>query len=120
MFFSPKPLTVASARNAALVNLLVTPGLGTLMVSKIALGLAQLTLAFAGFGFVLVWFLAVMWQYYGQISGSVTVKPVGWIGLVGAVLFLAAWLWSLVTSLGLIQQARNSAKMQTAPPVISP
>lgn len=120
MFFSPKPLTAASARNAALVNLLVTPGLGTLMVSKIALGLAQLALAFAGFGFVLVWFLAVMWQYYGQISGNVEVKPVGWIGIIGAVLFLAAWLWSLITSISLIHQARRSTATPPVPPIISP
>lgn len=120
MFFSPKPLTFTSARNAALVNLLVTPGFGTLMVGKIAVGLAQLTLAFAGFGGMLVWFGAVMWQYYGQISGNVEVKPVGWIGIVGAGLFLAAWLWSLATSIGLIRQARRRAVAEAAPPVISP
>lgn len=120
MLFSPKPLTAASARNAALVNLLVTPGLGTLMVSRIALGLAQLTVAFIGFGFMLVWFLAVMWQYYGQITGNVEVKPVGWIGIVGAVLFLAAWVWSLITSIRIILQARSEAAICTVPPIISP
>ncbi len=120
MLFTPKPLTVASARNAALVNLLVTPGLGTLMVSRIALGLLQLALAFTGFGFMLVWFLAVMWQYYGQITGTVEVKPVGWIGIVGAGLFLAAWVWSLITSIRIILQARREAAIRTAPPIISP
>lgn len=120
MLFSPKPLTVAAARNAALVNLLVTPGLGTLMVSRIALGLAQLVLAFIGFGFMLVWFLAVMGQYYGQITGNVEVKPVGWIGIVGAGLFFAAWIWSLVTSIGIILQARREAAIPKTPPIISP
>lgn len=120
MLFTPKPLTVASARNAALVNLLVTPGLGTLMVSKIALGLAQLALAFVGFGVMLVWFLAVMRQYYGQITGNVEVKPVGWIGIVGAGLFLGAWIWSLITSIGIILQARREATIRMAPPIISP
>ena len=56
MFSFNKPLTPASARNAALVNKLATPGLGTLMLGKMALGLAQLALAIAGFLFVIVWF----------------------------------------------------------------
>ena len=120
MFFSPKPLTPTSARNATLVNLLVTPGLGTLMVSKIALGVAQLVLAFIGFGFMLGWFGAIMWQYYGQISGDVVVHSVAWIGVVGAVLFIAAWVWSLITSIGLIRAARRLPSAPAAPPVISP
>lgn len=120
MFFRPKPLTFASARNAALVNLLVTPGMGTLMVNKITLGIAQLVLAFVGFGFMLVWFGAIMWQYYGQISGNVTVHAVGWIGLVGAILFVASWLWSLVTSIGILREARRLTAAPPAPPIISP
>lgn len=120
MFFSPKPLTFASARNAALVNLLVTPGMGTLMVNKIALGMAQLALAFIGFGFMLVWFGAIMWQYYGQISGEVKIHSVGWLGLLGAGLFAAAWLWALVTSLSILREARRGEATPSVPPVISP
>ena len=119
-FFSfNTPLTPASARNAALVNQLSSPGLGTLMLGKLALGFSQLALAIAGFVFVLVWFVAVLGQYYGQISGNVEVKPVGWIGLTGAGLFVAAWLWSLVTSIGFIREAARAAEQKrSAPPLI--
>jgi len=103
-----------------LVNLLVSPGLGTLMAGTLLLGLAQLTLALVGFGLILVWFVSVMWQYYGQIAGNVEVKSVGWIGIVGAVLFLGAWIWSLITSIGIIRQARGNAAARPVPPVIFP
>lgn len=120
MFFGKKPLTCDSARNAALVNLLATPGLGTIMLGKLAVGLAQLGLALAGFFFVLAWFVSLMVQYYGQISGDVKIKSVAWIGLVGAFLFIAAWIWALITSINLIRQARRETTSQAPPPVISP
>jgi hypothetical protein len=106
-FSRDKPLTLAAARNAALVNQLATPGLGTLMLGRFALGCSQLALALAGFLLVIIWFGSVLYQYYGQISGDVTVRPVGWIGISGGVLFIAAWIWSLFTSLKFLQEARR-------------
>lgn len=111
-----KPLTFAAARNAALVNQLATPGLGTLMVGRIALGCSQLALAIAGFLAVLTWFGCVLHQYYGQISGDVTVRPVAWLGISGGILFIASWVWALFTSLGLIREARRSS----VPPLLPP
>ena len=116
MFSFNKPLTPASARNAALVNQLATPGLGTLMLGNMALGLAQLALAIAGFLFVIVWFGMVLTQYYGQISGNAEVKPVGWIGITGAILFVASWFWSLVTSIGFIRAANRMTQQDPAVP----
>ncbi len=119
MFSFIKPLTPASARNAALVNQLATPGLGTLMLGKFALGFSQLALACAGFLFVVVWFVVVMVQYYG-LSDNPEVKPVGWIGIVGAILFVVSWCWSLITSIGFIRAANRMARSELAiPPRIS-
>jgi len=106
---SRKPLSPATARNAALVNQLATPGIGTLMTGRIVLGLGQLLLALAGFGFFVAWFVTVLRQFYGLIEGDVPVRPVGWLFETGAALFLAAWCWSLVTSIGLIREARRNA-----------
>ena len=103
-----KLLTPATARNAALVNQLATPGLGSLIARRYVSGTGQLTLAIAGFIFFLLWFIAVMRQFYGQINGNVEIKPVGWLGLIGLGLFAAAWLWSLVTSISLIREARRN------------
>lgn len=108
MLLSRKPLTATTARNAALINQLATPGLGTLIAGRIVTGMLQLALALAGFCFFVAWFVAVMRQFYGQIEGNVEVKPVGWIGWTGAALFLAAWLWALGTSIGLIREGRRN------------
>src|SRR5208283_1639333 len=90
-----KPISQSAARNAALVNQLATPGLGSLMAGRWIAGLGQLALAVAGFVMVVVWFFAVMVQYYGQITGDVSTHPAGWIGETGAILFIASWFWAL-------------------------
>ena len=92
------------------MNLLGTPGLGSLMAGKTVAGAGQLVLAVTGFVLVCVWFYEqVIVQFYGQMDGNVKVVPVWQIGLTGAVLFVAAWLWSLVTSLTLLREARQPA-----------
>lgn len=116
-----KPLSSAAARNAVLLNQLATPGLGTLMAGRLVVGIGQLLLALAGFGFVVVWFVALLRQYYGQITGEVPITPIAWLGEIGASLFLAAWFWSLVTSIKLVREARRNAPDRFAeipPPLI--
>ena len=121
--FSPKgkPLSRATARNATLLNLLATPGLGSLLGRRWIAGGGQLLLAVAGFTLFLVWFVKQMTQFYGQISGSVEVRPIGGFLAAGLCLFAFAWLWSAVTSLSLVREA-STAKQQSlenfgAPPV---
>ena len=97
----------AAARNAALVNQLATPGLGSLMAGRWVAGLGQLAVAVAGFVMVVVWFFEIMIQYYGQVTGDVTARPVGWIGEIGAILFVASWFWALVTSISLLRLAKD-------------
>lgn len=120
MFSFNQPLTPATARRAALINQLATPGLGTLMLGKIVLGSAQLAFAIAGFLFIVTWFVLILSQFYGQISGDVEVKPVGWIGITGAILFVTSWCWSLITSIGFIHKAsRMATHLPEVPPRIS-
>jgi hypothetical protein len=113
-----KPVRRAAARNAALVNQLATPGLGSLMAGRWFAGIGQLVLAVVGFVLVVVWFFEVIIQYYGQINGDVQPHSVGWIGATGAILFVASWLWSLVTSISLWRQAESDerAELKTVPP----
>jgi 4a-hydroxytetrahydrobiopterin dehydratase len=104
--FSPaKKTSRVKARNAALLNQLATPGLGSLLARRWIEGVGQIILSLGGFGCVLVWFVQLMIQFYGQISGNVVVRPVGWIGLLGAGLFALAWCWSLATSFSLLRAA---------------
>ena len=104
-----KPVDFAKARNATLVNQCATPGLGSLMAGRWIAGSGQLALAVAGFVMVVVWFFKIMIQYLGQITGDVQPQPVGWIGLTGGILFVASWLWSWVTSVSLLFEARRNA-----------
>ena len=111
-----KPLSPATAKNAFLINQFATPGLGSLMAGRRMSGAGQLVLAITGFIFFLLWFIAVMRQFYGQIQGNVEVTPVGWIGWTGLAIFAAAWCWALVTSLSLLREARrNQASFFNSP-----
>jgi len=85
------------------------------MAGRWIAGIGQLALAVAGFVMVVVWFFEIMIQYYGQVTGDVQVRSVGWIGEVGAILFVASWLWSLVTSLSLLRQAKADGQVEPKP-----
>ena len=100
-----KKISRAQARNAALLNQLATPGLGSLLAGRRLAGGGQLLLSLSGFVLVTVWFWRLMLQFYGQIGGDVVVKPEGSIGLLGAGLFALAWSWSLATSFSLLREA---------------
>jgi len=109
------------ARNATLLNLLATPGLGSVMGRRWIAGGGQLLLAIVGFTLFLVWFVKEMTQFYGQINGDVEVRPVGKYLAAGLVLFGAAWIWSAVTSLSLLREAaadkQRALENFAAPPV---
>jgi 4a-hydroxytetrahydrobiopterin dehydratase len=99
------------ARNAALMNLLGTPGLGSLMAGRIVVGVGQLAFALSGFVLVTIWFVQTMRSYYGQMfnSDGTSHRPVVLTGLIlGSTLFAIGWFWSLVTSLSLMREAKNS------------
>ena len=104
---APKKTSRIKARNAALLNQLGTPGLGSVMAGRVVAGLGQLALSLAGFALVVVWFVQIMLRYYGQISGDSTVhNPVVLTKLaLGAALFAVAWFWSLATSFSLMRGA---------------
>jgi 4a-hydroxytetrahydrobiopterin dehydratase len=102
----PPALTRKKAVTCVLMNLLATPGLGSVMARRWFDGIGQLILSLVGFVLIMVWFFKlVIVQFYGQINGNVTVQPVGWIGLTGAILFAIAWFWSLLTSFSISQAA---------------
>ena len=109
--FVPKPKRKAvsrnAARNAALVNQFATPGLGSLMAGRWIAGMGQLLLAVAGFALVVRWFFETMIQLYDQIDGDATPHSAAGIGETGAVLFIFAWFWALVTSVSLMLRAKS-------------
>jgi hypothetical protein len=102
----PGPLSQSTARNAALLNLCATPGIGSLLAGRRAAGIGQLLLAVAGFAMILGWFVLLFLQLYNELINDAQPKSVAALGEAGAVTFAAAWLWSLVTSLSVLREAR--------------
>jgi hypothetical protein len=118
------PVSRAKARNATVLNLLATPGLGSMLCHRWIAGIGQLTMAVLGFAVVVVWFFEELISYYGLMFGDEPPKfPSVKLLALGAVLFAASWLWSAVTSASLWREAsRNhleSLQNPTAPPKLS-
>ena len=119
--FSPRPtrrpVSRADAQKSFVLNQFATPGLGSLMAGRILPGIGQLVVAVAGFALVTAWFVLTMIQTYRQLTDNAPDKSFGEFGAVGALVFAAAWLWSLVTSLSVLREARTAE--QNVPPKIA-
>lgn len=84
------------------------------MAGRRLAGIGQLLLAIGGFVMVLGWFVLFALQMYEQIVNETEPKSVARVGEMGALLFLAAWLWSLVTSLSVLREARANENQPAA------
>jgi len=104
-----KPLSHARARNAALLNQLATPGLGSLMCGRWIAGTGQLILALASCGLIIDWFIREMSVYYGMIADTAPAQQPDIRLLIGGAILLAiSWFWSLITSFSLMREASNT------------
>ena len=122
LFSGAKQLSPAAARNCLLMNLFATPGLGSLMGGRIISGLGQLFIFLIGFGFVGFWFMRTMKEYYSLMSEVIPVHvSYGKYFLAGFLFAAASWLWSLLTSLQMMSQAKTPepALPGTVPPRIT-
>jgi hypothetical protein len=88
------------------------------MAGRSLAGAGQLLLALIGFGLVIAWFFAFFVQLYKQVDGDAPSESMAWLGESGAVIFVAAWLWSLLTSISLLREARKN-EAQPKPPIQS-
>jgi len=119
---APKKSRYTKARNATLMNLLATPGLGSLLAGRWLAGTGQLLVFLAGFVLFCAWALNNLTQYYHMMSAGImseTAPPtdIGWnrMATFSIVLCVAGWLWSLVTSLSLLREA---AEAKVAPLIL--
>jgi 4a-hydroxytetrahydrobiopterin dehydratase len=101
----------------ALVNIFVFPGLGSLRAGRRLVGIGQIVGVLAGSVLVFTWCYEELAQYYAQAFGEEKPQSVGWIGVLGGAVFLAAWLWSCITSISLFRAASQPAG---APPKFFP
>ncbi|MFO1487089.1 MAG: hypothetical protein U1F65_01290 [Verrucomicrobiota bacterium] len=116
-----KPIGVRRAVSCALVNLLATPGLGSLMGRRFIVGSCQLALAVAGFLAITLWIGALFCQQIAEaMEKSPALQARNWMWQVGLALFGAAWLWSLVTSIDLYLKAKANEAAATPPRITNP
>ena len=94
-----------SAKALAAINMLVTPGLGTIMAGRPFTGAFQLVAAVGGFLLLLKWLYSLI-----QSAASGTPVP-SWEWQSGLALFLIGWIGSAWSSLNLVRKAA----LQTPP-----
>lgn len=88
-------------------NLLVLPGLGSVMGGK-RIGYAQMTLAVAGFGLTGFWFISFLRAWATTQTFPFDGGPHLLWGLLGVALFVAGWCWAFATSLRILRAARKT------------
>jgi len=86
---------------------LVLPGLGSWLAGQRFAGVLQAALALTGFGltaFGLITFLSACLR-----AQSFPMSGVQYLlqGMLGVVLFLASWLWALVTNLAILRRLKQ-------------
>jgi hypothetical protein len=110
-----KPLSRAKARNCVLINQLATPGLGSCMAGRRVVGTVQLLLAIAGCVMIVGWFGLVFRNTYNLYYYDAEPQPAAWLGEAGGLVFLASWLWALVTSFQILRSARQNETVNEPP-----
>ena len=79
------------------------------MAGRYFAGLGQLAIAVAGFGIFVVWFVKLMAESYRMFSGEASaIQMHPRLGFLGLLVFGLAWLWALITSIGLMREARRN------------
>ncbi len=94
------------ARNATLMNLLGTPGLGSIMAGRRLAGIGQLTIFLVGFVLFCLWVFPTITRYYRltDFDAPPPSVPGGGRAMLGVGLCIISWFWSLVTSLSLMRE----------------
>jgi hypothetical protein len=88
-------------------NLLVLPGLGSVMARRLVEGALQAALALGGTGLTMYWLVsfARLWASEGEfpLDGGPDFAQ----GLMGVGVFALGWMWSLATSLAVLWAVRS-------------
>lgn len=122
MFFpapsARRPVTAVRAWAYLGINLFATPGMGSIMGGRRVVGRLQLCFSVAGFCLIVAWMFKVAFSSVETEINAGDAEPVpSWWWHWGVLCFGIAWVWSLITSISLLLEARkNSANV---PPVLT-
>jgi hypothetical protein len=86
----------------------VLPGLGTFAAGRRLEGGLQVVVSQSGFGLMVVWTILFvrMWIRLGSFPEDI--GPHAGLCFLGLALFFLAWIWSLASSYGILQDSRKS------------
>ena len=102
-----KKLDRSAAMACVGINLLATPGLGTIIAGRYLAGTLQLLAACAGFGLIIGWFVVLFQAMMNSAEAGHA-----WMWVSGLAWFGASWLGALWSSLAILKQAKaNAAKL---------
>lgn len=108
LFDAREPLDPTVAWSCLVTNLLVLPGLGTLVARRWE-GFVQAAMALAGFALTLAWLVSFVATWIRLRTFPFEGGPSLLWGVLGVLLFLLAWLWGLASSLAIVRKVRTSA-----------
>src|SRR5258706_12351104 len=111
-----KPIDRSAAWVALLTNLFVMPGVGSWMAGQRKLGATHFLLSLAGLLLMTAWVCFYVCDWISHQTMPAALGPQLWTGIAGAVLFIGAWLWSLMSSLALVRQANAAPPPESSQP----
>jgi hypothetical protein len=112
----PPLLTVVRAWTCLGVNLLATPGLGSVCGGRKRAGYGQMFFAFTGFCLLVVYIFKMSFGIMeAQIEDSPSAPVPAWWWQSGVIFFGIGWLWSFFTSISLVRQAARTARETPCP-----
>lgn len=121
-FVQPPVSSYSRTVTCVLINLAATPGLGSFLCGRRIVGLGQLAFSVTGFCLIMIWMCRSFYaEMLRQMDEPVAPLHLEWMWRWGALLFGAAWLWSLATSISLLRAAKKTeaAASSSVPPRIA-
>ena len=111
------PLSAVRAWSYLGINLLATPGLGSVMGGRKMAGRGQLVFSVTGFCLIVAWIFQVsLGPAEAAMNGTDAAPVPAWWWQYGVLAFGIGWLWSLITSVSMLIEAKNSGKNQPRVP----
>lgn len=105
-----QPVGTGRAWGCLALNLLVTPGFGSVLGGWPRSGIVQSLLALAGVTSFGAWVFGVLRQFYGAWEHDVAAEVTWWPMFLGLALFAIAWVWGAITGMLILQSARRVAR----------
>jgi hypothetical protein len=96
---------------ALALDLALLPGLGTLFRRRYAVGLLQLTMSAYGFVSLLLWLLAFVREWNRRGSFPLDRGPLFPYALLGALAFVASWVWCARSGWAAARAARSAPRV---------